>query len=440
MKKKLPVRPAATRDEEAGRLAGLVLQPRFPLAEMEGAIREGLMAFSCAAGLVVIAEMMEAELSEVVGPKGQHNPARVAQRNGAARGSVVLGGRSVPVSRPRAVMVDGGEVALDSYGVFSSRDLLTQVVLERMLAGVATRRHGLVAEPIGEVLEDRAASASKSAVSRRFKAATEAKLAELLARDLSGLDVAAMMIDGIIYAECCCVVALAITSDGTKVPVGLWEGDTENTTVVTDLLADLVVRGLGCEAGVLFVLDGSKALAGGVKRVFGDRAVIQRCVLHKRRNLEDYLPKDVAGRVDVQLARAFNDANAARGLKVAQGIAAQLEERYPSAAASLREGLEDMFTVRRLGASDLLARSLSCTNAVESMISVVQRLCDRVTNWKDPKMVRRWVGVGMLEAERSFRRIRGCQDMAAFTAKIRAEVARRQAKPPVDAKAGRAVA
>ncbi|MGH9072250.1 MAG: IS256 family transposase, partial [Acidimicrobiales bacterium] len=316
----------------------------------------------------------------------------------------------------------------------------SQVALERMLAGVATRRHRLVAEPIGEALEAEARSDSKSAISRRFKAATEAKLAELLARDLSGLDVAAMMIDGIIYAECCCVVALAICSDGTKVPVGLWEGDTENTTVVKDLLADLVQRGLACDSGVLFVLDGSKALAGGVKRVFGDRALIQRCVLHKRRNLEDYLPKDVAPRIDGQLARAFNDQNAARGLKVAQGIAAQLEEHYPSAAASLREGLEDMFTVRRLGTSDLLARSLSCTNAVESMISVVQRLCDRVTNWKDPKMVRRWVGVGMLEAERSFRRIKGCKDMPAFTAKIRAEVARTRAKPPIDAKAGRAVA
>ncbi|MDQ6614947.1 MAG: IS256 family transposase [Actinomycetota bacterium] len=402
---------ATVRKEEAARVAGLSVQPRLPLAELEGAIREGLMAFSCASGLLVIAEMMEAERTQIVGPKGKHDPERVAERNGAAPGSVVLGGRRVPVSRPRAVAVDGGEVALDSYQVFSSADLLTQVALERMLAGVATRRHALVAEPIGESLEADARGDSKSAVSRRFKAATEAKLAELLARDLSGLDVGAMMIDGIVFAECCVVVALAIGSDGTKVPVGLWEGDTENTTVVKDLLADLVERGLGCEAGVLFVLDGSKALAAGVKRVFGDRAVIQRCTLHKRRNLADYLPKPYAGKIDRQLARAFNDIDAKRGLRVAQGIAAQLEEHYPSAAASLREGLEDMFTVRRLGASDLLARSLCCTNSVESMISVVGRLCDRVTNFKDPKMVRRWVGVGMLEAERSFHLIKGCRDM-----------------------------
>jgi transposase-like protein len=428
MSKKLPVMAVQSRDEEAARVAGLSVQPRLPLAELEGAIREGLMAFSCATGMLVIAEMMEAERTAIVGPKGKHDPARVAERNGSARGSVVLGGRTVPVSRPRAVRTDdGGEIGLDTYAVFSSTDLLTQVALERMLAGVATRRHGLVGEPVGEALEARSRSVSKSAISRRFKAATEAKLAELLARDLTGLDVAAMMIDGIIFAECCVVVALAITSDGTKVPVGLWEGDTENKTVVTDLLADLVARGLDCEDGVLFVLDGSKALAGGVKRVFGDRALIQRCVLHKRRNLDGYLPDGYAQMIDRQLAKAFNDVDPQRGLRVAAGIAAQLEEHYPSAAASLREGLEDMFTVRRLGASDRLARSLSCTNAVESMISVVQRLSGRVTNWKDPKMVRRWVGVGMLEAERSFRRIKGCKDMPALTASIRAEVARRRA-------------
>jgi putative transposase len=428
MNKKLPLMPAAAREDEAARLAGLSIQPRLVLARLEDAIRDGLMAFSCAAGMVVIAEMMEEERSRIVGPKGKHDPARVAERNGAAPGSVVLGGRTVPVSRPRAVRVDGGgEIALDSYRVFSSADLLTQVALERMLAGVATRRHGLVSEPIGDALEAGSRSVSKSAVSRRFTTATEAKLAELMARDLSELDVAAMMIDGVIFAECCVVVALAITADGTKVPVGLWEGDSENTTVVTDLLADLVERGLGCQLGVLFVLDGSKALAAGVKRVFGDRALIQRCVLHKRRNLDSYLPDGYARVIDRKLAKAFNDIDPKRGLRVATGIAAQLEEHYPSAAASLREGLEDMFTVRRLGASDSLARSLSCTNAVESMISVVARLCRRVTNWKDPKMVRRWVGVGMLEAERSFRRIKGCKDMAALTVNIRAEIARGRA-------------
>ncbi len=398
------------------------------MADLQGAIKEGLMAFSCATGLVVIAEMMQEELARVVGPKGKHDPDRVAERNGSAPGSVVLGGRTVPVRRPRAVRTDGsGEVGLDTYAVFSSSDLLTQVALERMLAGVATRRHDLVAEPIGEASWRRWPGAARS---RRSPGASRRRPRPSWPSWWPGtspsLDVAAMMIDGVIFAECCIVVALAITTDGTKVPVGLWEGDTENTTVVKDLLADLVSRGLSCEAGVLFVLDGSKALAAGVGRVFGDRALIQRCQLHKRRNVGGYLPKGYAASVDRQLAKAFADTDPERGLKVAKGIAAQLDERYPSAAASLREGLDDMFTVRRLGPSAGLARSLTCTNAVESMISVVQRLCGRVTNWKGPRMTRRWVGAGMLEAERSFRRIWGCRDMPAFTAKIRAEVARRR--------------
>lgn len=425
MKKKLPVVPAAARELEAARLARLEVRPTLSLADLQSAIRDGLMAFSCATGLLVIAEMMEAERTAIVGPKGKHDAARTAERNGSAPGSVTLGGRKVAVSRPRVVAVDGGEIGLDTYTVFSSTDLLTQVALERMLAGVATRRHAVVAEPIGAELEETAKGDSRSAVSRRFKAATAAKLAELMAQDLSEIDLAVLMIDGIVFAECCCVVALAITTDGTKIPIGLWDGDSENTVVVTDLLADLVGRGLRFEQGILAVIDGSKALAAAVKRVFGKHAVVQRCILHKRRNVAGYLPAELAASTDRKLAKAFNDTDWQRGLRVAQGIAAQLEADHPSAAASLREGLEDMFTVRRLGVPDRLARTLSCTNAIESMISVVQTLAGRVKTWRDTRMVRRWVAAGMTEAQRSFRRVRGCKDMPVLVAAVRAEVARR---------------
>ena len=227
---------------------------------------------------------------------------------------------------------------LDSYGAFNDRDLLSQLAVERMLAGVATRRHALVAEPIGEELEEVARGDSRSAISRRFVAATTEKLAELLAADLSVHDAAVLMIDGIMFHECCCVVALLITADGTKIPVGVWEGDTENTTVVKHLLADLVARGLRFEQGLLVVIDGGKALAAGIKRVFGKHAVVQRCVLHKRRDVADYLAPELARRIDRQLKAAFNDADAARGLKVAKGLAAQLEREHPSAAASLARG------------------------------------------------------------------------------------------------------
>jgi transposase-like protein len=427
-KKKVPVVKLADREEAAAVAEGLPAEATIALDDIAGAIRDGLLAFSCSAGLLVMHQIMAEEVTTKVGPKGRHDPERAATRNGTAPGSVVLGARTVPVRRPRATLTGGGELALDSYAVFSSTDLLGQLAMERMLAGVATRRHADVAEPVGAELEAAARGDSKSAVSRRFKAATERSLAELLARELGGLDVAVLMIDGIVFAEVCCVVAMVITSDGTKVPVGLWDGDTENGTVVTDLLADLVARGLRYEAGLLVVIDGAKALATGVKRVFGRRALVQRCTLHKRRNVESYLPDELARVTDRKLAAAFNDTDPARGKRVAEGIARQLEAKYPSAAASLREGLDDMFTVRRLGVSDRLARSLSCTNSIESMISIVRTTTARVKRWKDTKMVRRWAGAGMLEAERSFRRIKGCNDMPVLVAALRSEVARRVAE------------
>jgi putative transposase len=437
--KKVPVVTLPERAEEAARLAGLASQATFAFGDVAGAIKEGFLAFCCSAGMLAVVSVMEEEMTARIGPKGRHDPGRLATRNGSAPGSVVLGGRTVPLRRPRATLSDGGELALDSYALFSARDLLDQLTMERMLAGVATRRHGLVAEPIGSELEDLAAGDSKAAISRRFVTASRAKLAELVRRDLSGLDVAVLMVDGIVFAECCCVVVLVVTADGTKVPVGIWEGDTENARVVTDVLADLVARGLRYEQGILAVIDGSKALSAGVRRVFGRHAVVQRCTLHKRRNVGDYLDKATAKATDRKLARAFNDPDAARGLRVAKGIAAQLEEQHPAAAASLREGLEEMFTVRRLGTPDRLARSLSCTNAIESMISVVRDLTRRVKRWRDPRMVRRWVAVGMLEAERSFRRVKGCRDMAALVKAVRAEVARRLAEDE-DEEGRRAVA
>lgn len=427
MKKKLPVVTVAERDE-ASRLAQLPAEATVALQDLAASIKDGLMAFCCSAGLAVVAQLMEEEMTAKVGPKGRHDPERIATRNGSAPGSVVLGGRSVPVRRPRATRTSGGEVQLDSYALFSDRDLLTQVAVERMLAGVATRRHALVAEPIGEDLEIVARGDSKSAISRRFVVATEKKLAELLSSDLSGHDAAVLMIDGIVFHECCCVVALLITADGTKIPIGVWEGDTENTTVVKHLLADLVDRGLRFEQGLLCVIDGGKALAAGIKRVFGKHAVVQRCVLHKRRDVADYLAPELARRIDRQLKDAFGDPDAVRGLKVAKGLAVQLEREHPSAARSLCEGLEDMFTVRRLGASDRLARSLSCTNAIESMISTVRHVSSGVKRWRDPKMVRRWVGTGMIEAQRSFRRIKGCSDMKPLVEAVRAEVTRRLAE------------
>ncbi len=286
-----------------------------------------------------------------VGPKHAKIPARAANWHGTATGPVVLGGRQVSVSRPRGRSIDGSEIELESWQAFSSRDLLDRLTVERMLAGVATRRHVDVGEPLSSAVEAEAKATGRSSVSRRFKRATEAALAELMARDLSGLEVAVIMIDGLEVAGQCVVVALAITADGTKIPVGLWLGDTENKTVVTGLLADLAARGLSGDGGLLAVLDGAKALAAGVKKVFGDKARIQRCTLHKRRNVKGYLPKELGSKIDWRLARAFADTDPAKGLDQAKRIAGELTADHPDAAASLLEGLEEMFTTRRLAST-----------------------------------------------------------------------------------------
>lgn len=429
MKKKVAVVTVAEA-EEAARVAELPVEATVALAEVAGAIKDGLMAFASATGLVVMHQMMEAELESRIGPKHARIPApeRTGNWHGSTSGPVVLGGRTVTTRRPRARSTDGAEIELDTWKAFSSADLLNSLVVERMLAGVATRRHVDVAEPVGADIEARARSTSKSAVSRRFIAATKKAMEELMARSLADLDVAVLMIDGLDVAGQCCVVALVITADGTKVPVGLWLGDTENKVVVTDLLADLVARGLSTERGVLCVLDGGKALAAGVKRVFGEAAQIQRCTIHKRRNLDSYLPKEKAAVVDRRLALIFAQPDWRKGLDAAKRLAKELEADHPDAAASLREGLEDMFTVRRLGVGGSLAKTLTTTNCIESMISIARRATGRVTRWKDGSMKKRWIAAGMLEAERSFRRVRGHSDMKELV-----EALRREVNPTADA-------
>jgi putative transposase len=416
MSKKVPV-VKITASSSATGFAGLPFEATVAMADVAGAMREGLLAFSAAAGLVVMQQMLTAELTGIVGEKHAKLAAdvRVGNWHGSTNGAVVLGGRKVTVERPRGRYIDGGEIGLATWDTFASDDLLRQVVVERMLAGVATRRHVDVAEPIGKLVSK---GSSKSAVSRRFVTATEAAMNDLLARDLSELTPTVLMVDGLNVADQMIVVAMVITADGTKIPVGLILGDTENTVVVTDLLADLVARGLRFDHGILVVLDGSKALRKAVAKVFGDKAVVQRCTLHKRRNVIGYLPADERDLIDRRLALAFAQPDPAKGLKACRDLAVQLDKTHPDAAGSLREGLDEMFTVARLGIPVRLRRTLTNTNCIESMISIVRTTSGRVKNWGDGKMRKRWIAVGMLEAERSFRRVRGCKDMPLLIAAI----------------------
>ena len=404
---------------DAAALPDLPEEIVLAMTDIADAAREGLMAMSVAAGMAVMAAMFEAEITEIAGPKGKHNPGRAAVRHGTEKGSVTLGGRRVPIDRPRARTVDKHEVALASYAHFAAEDLLTQVVMERMAAGVATRRHARTAEPVGEKVSAAQKSTSKSAISRRFVKQTETALAELMARELAGEDIKVLMLDGEHMAGRCVVVALAITADGTKKPVGLWDGSTENKTVVRALLADLVSRGLAFDDGLLVVCDGAKALTAAVREVFGAKAAIQRCTLHKRRNVADHLPDKEQAWVDAKLVKAFGHPDPDTGLANAKTLAAQLEKNHPGAAASLREGLEEMFTVARLGIDGRLARTLTTSNPVESMISIARTTNRNVTRWRDGQMVLRWTAAGMLNAERSFRRIKGHKQMPQFIDALR---------------------
>ena len=406
------------RDEAAG-VVELPAELRVSLAGIAGVAREGLLAMSASVGLLVMHEMMNVEMTAKVGAaKHVKLAGREANWHGDAPGSVVLGGRRVPVERPRGRTLDKREIELDTYATFTNDDLLSELVMERMLAGVATRRHVRVNEPVGDELAASARSTSRSSVSRRFKAATQAGLDELMSRDLSELRLAALMLDGVHFAEACCVVALAICTDGTKVPVGLWLGDTENKTIVTALLADLVDRGLSTDGGLLVVIDGAKALAAAVRKVFGTAALIQRCTLHKRRNVKDHLPKDQQAWVDRKLAGAFANENTTNGERAARDLAKQLEQRWPDAAASLREGLDEMFTVRRLGINGRLAATLTNTNCIESMISIARDTTHNVKRWRDGTMIKRWCAAGILNAERSFRRLKGYKQMPALVAAL----------------------
>lgn len=404
--------------------ADVVLPDAVTLAmgDLSETVREGLLALAVGAGLQAMQVMMQESVTAVCGPKGAHDPGRAAVRHGSEDGSVTLGGRRVPVRRPRVRTADGaGEVAVPAYELFASTELLGEMALERMMAKLSTRRYSAGLEPVGAKVEASARATSKSAISRRFVARTESALADMLAADLSGLDLVALMIDGVHFADHLCVVALGIGIDGTKHPLGVVEGDTENTTVVKDLLAGLRDRGLDTTRPILCVLDGAKALVTAVKAVF-DHPVVHRCQLHKVRNVESKLPKSLAPTVAKKMRAAYHDPDALAAEATLEALARDLEKRHPGAAGSLREGLFETLTVTRLGVPPTLARTLRSTNAIESMIEICRDHSTNVKRWRDGQMALRWCAAGMLEAAKQFRRVNGFLHLPALRAALEAQV------------------
>ncbi len=382
-------------------------QVSVAMEEIAAGMREGLLALAVGAGLQVMQQLMEADVTAVCGPRGQHDPDRTATRHGTGHGSVTLGGRRIPVTRPRVRAIDGaGEVPVPAYELFTSTELLGRMAMERMLAGVSARRYPVALEPVGSEVDRDAKSTSKSAVSRKFVAMTETALADLLAADLTGLDLVAIMIDGVHFADHLCVVALGIDIDGTKHPLALVEGSTENTTLVRGLLVGLRDRGLDVTKPILAVLDGAKALAAAVIEVF-DSPVIARCQLHKLRNVQDHLPEKLRGPVGRRMRTAYHADSALEAQAQLEALAKELDKTHPGAAGSLREGLAETLTVLRLGVPPTLARTLRSTNVIESMISICRNHARNVKRWRDGQMALRWCAAGMVEASSQFRRVNG---------------------------------
>jgi putative transposase len=400
------------------------------MADIAGAAEEGLLALAVATGFGVLTAMMDEDVTALCGPKGRHDPQRTAVRHGSEAGSVTLGGRRVPVRRPRVRGTNGGELAVATYEQFSSTEILGRMAMERMLAKLSTRRYRLGLEPVGAPVEAKATSTSKSAVSRRFVQATEKALAKLLAADLSALDLVALMVDGVHFAGHLCVVALGIGIDGTKHPLGLVEGSTENTTLVTELIVDLRERGLDTTKPILAVLDGSKALRRAVLDVF-DHPVIARCQLHKIRNVEDKLPDALGSSVAKKMRAAYRNPDPLAGEATLEDLARQLAKAHPGAAGSLREGLAETFTVARLGVPPTLARTLRSTNAIESMIEICRDHSTNVKRWTDGQMALRWCAAGMVEAAKQFRRVNGFMHLPALRNALDAHIAK-TVTPPCD--------
>ena len=393
----------------------------LPLVDILIDAQAELQELVIASGLRVLEAMLEEDRAAVCGPRYAHQPARHAYRAGHAPSQVVLGGHTVAIRRPR-VRRDGMEVPLPTAQAFTDTDPLNRRVVDQMLIGVATRQYARSLEPLGANITTR--GTSKSAVSRRFVAQTQAQQDAWRATPLDALDLAVLLIDGVQVGGHCIVVALGIDTTGTKHPLGLWEGATENATVCQGLLTNLASRGIRTDRSFLVIVDGAKALETAVTQTFGRAAVVQRCQVHKGRNILEHLPEAQRPWVKAILTRAYTNATVKMAKRLLQDLARRLDTDHPSAAASVREGLDETLTVLGLGLSERLQRSLATTNAIESLLSRTRHVKHNVKRWRGGTMVLRWVAAGVLEAAKGFRRVKGCQDMPTLVAALRARDAR----------------
>jgi transposase-like protein len=395
----------------------------IPLVDLLHDAEAGLLGLSVQVGLRVLQELMDQEVTAIAGPKGRHNPQRTAVRHGVEDGYVFLGDRRVPVTHPRVRTTTGQEVPLNTYQTFQDAGVATQAILERMLFGLASRQQRHANPALSAEVGTH--GLSKSAVSRRFIRATQQALDTFLHRPLDDRVWVVLMVDGLRVGGHLVVVALGIDDAGTKRILGLAEGATENSAVVKSLLTDLMERGFTIPEGygLLTVIDGAKALAKAVREVWGDRVHIQRCQVHKTRNVLDHLPESMQATVRSRLRKAYQEADAAKALKALQKLAAELERDYPQAANSLREGLDETLTVYRLGLSGTLRRSLATTNPLESVNSQFRTHAQNVKRWTNGMQVLRWLASASLFLEDKFHRLEGYRDLLQLQAALRSREA-----------------
>ena len=391
----------------------LLLQLPMPLVEVWEELQAEVERLAGEAGLKILHGILQDEVRQKVGPRHRPDPAQGNVRWGRQPGYVIFGGQKIPLARPRVRTRSGEEVELDSYGKLQQDGRMQRAVAERVVCGLSTRKYR---RAVQSVLDGY--GISKSSVSRHFVRATANQLRELCERRLEQLNLVALLIDGIEFASQTLIVALGVEENGVKHVLGLWQGATENATVCRALLEDLVARGVNPERRYLFVLDGSKALRAAVEKVFGAQAEVQRCQLHKRRNVKDHLPKECQADYDRQLRNAYamtsyEEAKAALGK-----LFRQLERINPSAARSLEEGMEETLTLHRLGVGPLLRRSLASTNIIESCLGTVRHVARNVKRWQGGDHIARWTATGLLEAEKKFRKVKGYRQLKELAQKL----------------------
>jgi transposase-like protein len=390
---------------------------QLTLSDLREAVKGRFNSFCTAVGIQALMTLMDQDVESLAGPKGKHNPNRTAYRHGSQDTTIPMGNQRLAIERPRVRSIETNqELPIASYEAFANDEQLLEAALNRMLYGMSTRDYGHGIEDYSDIAET--SGTAKSTVSQRFIKASAKEAKRVLSRRFDGEKIPVILIDGIVLGDYTAIVVMGITGEGEKLIMGVRIGSTENAQVCRDLLTDLLDRGLEHEQGLLAVIDGSKALRKALRDVFGQKVLIQRCQVHKMRNVLDYLPRHKRDWVKRKLKKAWASETVEEALRQLRRLAASLQLEHPDAAASLREGLEETVTILKLHMPALLQKSLRSTNSIESSFSMVSKNIRNVKNWKNGTMVQRWISAALLDAENRTHRIAGYRYMGILITEI----------------------